>query len=96
MEPLHCFFKNRSQGGLPYHQILLDKASGNITTLAINEGIFRFKLLIYGINSAFECYQKQIEQVISGCQAAKNVSDDILFWGKANSDHDQHLDQVLQ
>ena len=41
-----------------YHQILLDEAYRNITALAVHKGIFRFKLLIYRINGAFDCFQK--------------------------------------
>ena len=38
-----------------YHQIMLDEESRNITAFVVHEGIFRFKRLIYGINSGFEC-----------------------------------------
>ena len=79
-----------------YHQIMLNEESRNITAFAVHEGIFRFKRLIYGINSGFECFQKQIEQVISGIPKAKNISDDILIWGKAQEDHDSTLSNILK
>ena len=79
-----------------YHQIMLNEESRNITAFAVHEGIFRFKRLIYGINSGFECFQKQIEQVISGIPNPKNVSDDILIWGKAQEDHDSTLSNILK
>ena len=79
-----------------YHQIMLNEESRNITAFAVHEGIFHFKRLIYGINSSFECFQKQIEQVISGIPNAKNISDDILIWGKAQEDHDSTLSNILK
>ena len=79
-----------------YHQIMLDEESRNITAFAVHEGIFRFKRLIYGMNNSFECFQKQIEQVISGIPNAKNISDDILIWGKAQEDHDSTLSNILK
>ena len=79
-----------------HHQIMLNEGSRNITAFAVHEGIFHFKRLIYGINSGFECFQKQIEQVISGIPNAKNISDDILIWGKAQEDHDSTLSNILK
>ena len=35
--------------------------------------------------------KKQIEQVISCCQAAKNISGDILIWVKTNSNLDKNI-----
>ena len=78
-----------------YHQIMLAEESRHITTFATNDGLFRFKRLIYGISSAFESFQKQIELVIQGCKSAKNISDDILIWGKTQEEHDENLKQVL-
>ena len=40
--------------------------------------------------------QKQIEQVISDIPNAKNISDDILIWGKAQEDYDSTLSNILK
>ena len=45
-------------------------------------------------HSAFECFQKQIEVVLTGLKSAKYISDDILIWGESQVDHDQNLDKV--
>ncbi len=50
-----------------YHQIELHPDSRDITSFPTHKGLFRYKRLIYGISSAFESFQKQIELVISGC-----------------------------
>ena len=78
-----------------YHQIVLHKDSRHITTFATHEGLFQYKRLIFGINSAFESFQKRIELVLHGCKGAKNVSDDILIWGKDDEDHRKNLNEVL-
>jgi len=63
-----------------YHQIQLEEESRHITTFATYLGLFRHKRLIFGISSAFELFQKQIEIVIRDCPKTKNISDDILVW----------------
>ena len=50
--------------------------------LAPHKGIFKYKLLIYGINSAFESFQHQIEQVVSGCSRVKSINDNISYGKK--------------
>lgn len=78
-----------------YHQLLLHPDSRDITTFATHEGIFRYKRLIFGINSAFEIFQKRIELVINKCEGAKNISDDILVWGETLEEHNRRLHDVL-
>ena len=78
-----------------YHQIKLHEDSRDITTFATHEGLFRYKRLTYGVSSAFESFQKQIEIVISGCPGSKNISDDILIWGSSEQEHSRHLVTVL-
>ena len=44
---------------LGFHQIELDEESRDITTFAAHEGLFRYKRLSYGVNSAPETYQHE-------------------------------------
>ena len=53
-----------------YHQLMLHEDSRHITAFATHKGVHRYKRLIYGVSSAFESFQKKIEQVISGCEGA--------------------------
>ena len=78
-----------------YHQLVLLPDSRHITAFATHEGVHQYRRLTYGVNSAFESFQKQIEIAITGCKGTKNVSDDILIWGRNQEDHDNNLDQVL-
>ena len=78
-----------------YHQLELHPDCRDITTFATHKGLFRYKRLIYGVSSAFESFQRQIEIVIAGCPGAKNISDDILVWGTTEEEHNSRLNQVL-
>ena len=77
-----------------YHQLELHPDCRDITTFATHKGLFRYKRLIYGVSSAFESFQRQIEIVIAGRPGAKNISDDILVWGTTEEEHNSHLNQA--
>jgi len=79
-----------------YHQLELDEDSRSITTFASHIGLFRYKRLSFGINSAAEIFQKSIEEVLQGIDGVRNISDDITVFGKNQSDHDDALQAVLQ
>jgi len=79
-----------------YHQLELDEDSRSITTFATHIGLFRYKRLSFGINSAAEIFQKSIEEVLQGIDGVRNISDDITVFGKNQSDHDDALQAVLQ
>ena len=65
-----------------YHQLELAKDSRSITTFATHIGLFRYKRLSFGINSAAEIFQKSIEEVLQGIEGVRNISDieDITRW----------------
>lgn len=45
---------------------------------------------------ASEIVQETIRTVIQNVQNAKNISDDIIVYGKSQQEHDQALDAVMQ
>ena len=79
-----------------YHQLELEENSRGITTFATHIGLFRYKRLSFGVNSAAEIFQKSIEEVLQGVEGARNISDDIIVFGKNQVDHDEALRAVLQ
>ena len=80
-----------------YHQIMLkDDGSRDITTFVTNKGLYRYKRLNFGISSASEMYQHVIEQVLQGCEGARNISDDIIVHEKTKEEHDQRVCKVLE
>ena len=50
---------------------------------------------MFGISAAPEIYQHTIQQVLHGLPGVKNISDDIIVFGKYKSEHDKNLHGVL-
>ena len=79
-----------------YHQLELENNSRYITTFSTHLGIYRYKRLNFGICSASEIFQETIRQVIQNIPGARNISDDILVYGKDQDSHDKALRSVLR
>ena len=79
-----------------YHQLQLNKKSRYITTFSTHIGLFRYKRLNFGINSAAEVFQNTIHDILSDIPGVLNVSDDILVHAKTPEEHDVRLRLVLQ
>ena len=48
------------------------------------------------MSCAPECYQRVIQQVLEGCEGTHNISDDIIVYGKSQTEHDERLHRVFQ
>ena len=79
-----------------YHQLTLAEESRNLTTFTTHEGLRRYKRLCFGVNSAAEIFQNTISQTIQDISNAKNMSDDVIIWGKNLEEHNTALTKVLQ
>lgn len=79
-----------------YHQLELNEESRPITTFITHQGLYRYKRLCFGINSAAELFQQKIEDMLQGIQGVKNISDDIIIFARNEIEHDKILKQVLQ
>ncbi|XP_036347851.1 uncharacterized protein LOC118757229, partial [Rhagoletis pomonella] len=53
------------------------------------QGLFRYKRLMFGINSAPEIFQRVIEKLLCSCNNAFNYIDDIIVFGKTEQEHDE-------
>ena len=78
-----------------FHQITLDKESRNITTFVTHYGLYRYKRLMFGLNSVSEIYQKVISDVLKSCNGVANIADDIIVFGTNASKHNARLHAVL-
>jgi hypothetical protein len=78
-----------------YHQLELHPDSRYITTFSTHVGLFQYKRLIFGLNSAAEIFQHTIQELLTDIPGARNVSDDIICFGKTQSDHDRALHDTL-
>jgi hypothetical protein len=56
-----------------FYQVELEESSRYITTFVCHKGLYRYKRLMFGINSAPELHQKIVQQTIQdipGCSTA--------------------------
>ena len=78
-----------------YHQLELHPESRHITTFTTHVGLRRYKRLMFGINAASEIFQNEIENLLVGLPGYKNISDDIIVYGRDAKEHDENLRGVL-
>ena len=79
-----------------YHQLELTPDSREITTFVTHCGLFRYKRLLFGVNSASEQYQHEIQTALAGIDGQENISDDIIVHGKDQAEHDANLELVIK
>ncbi|CAB3992860.1 Transposon Tf2-9 poly, partial [Paramuricea clavata] len=79
-----------------YHQIELHPESRPITTFATQKGLYQYTRLMFGVSSAPEVYQHIIQQILQGLPGVRNISNDIIVFGKTKDEHDQNLNNVIQ
>ena len=79
-----------------YHQLELTTESRDITTFVIHCGLYRYKRSPFGVNSASEQYQHEIQRALAGLEGQVNISDDIIVHGKNQEEHDARLGSVIK
>ncbi|CAB4026663.1 Retrovirus-related Pol poly from transposon, partial [Paramuricea clavata] len=62
-----------------YHRLELHPDSRFITTFSTHEGLFQYKRLNYGTNSAAEIFQNVLQQNLSDIRGVKNLVDEIII-----------------
>ena len=78
-----------------YNQIELAEESRYITTFATHKGLYRYRRLFFGVNSASEIFQEMIRQTLSGLEGCVNIADDILCYGSNQAEHDANLEAIF-
>ena len=79
-----------------YHQLELDATSREITTFSTPFGLRRLKRLTLGVTIASEHDQQTLERkVFYDLQNVRNISDDVIIWGKSQREHDFYLQKAL-
>ena len=79
-----------------YHQLELDVGSRHLTTFSTPWGLKRYTRLNFGTVVAQEVFHEEVKKTIAGVQGAKNITDDIIVYGKTPELHDQALKDTLQ
>ena len=79
-----------------FWQIEMDPESSKLTTFITPFGRYRFNRLPFGITSAPEHFQRRMNEILADMEGAVCLIDDILIYGKSQSEHDQRLLAVLK
>ena len=79
-----------------YHQLELAPESRYITTFTTHEGLYRYRRLNFGTNSATEIYQNVLQRTLNDLPGVKNIADDVLIYGKTKKEHDEALECCLK
>ena len=79
-----------------FHQIELHPDSHDITTFAAPDGLYRYKLLFFGVNMATEKFQQLIWQILKDCPGAHNLHDNVRVVGSDQKEHDENLERVMR
>ena len=57
-----------------------------------HDGPYCYKRLMFGVTSAPEIYMYQ--QALHGCEGMRNMSDEIILYGKDDQQHDERLEKT--
>ncbi|CAB4005333.1 Hypothetical predicted protein [Paramuricea clavata] len=79
-----------------YHQLELTPESRKYTTINTHHGLYQYKRLVLGVNSAMSIFQRTIENVLKGLPGCCVRIDDILVTGETDEIHMENLHRVLQ
>ncbi len=67
-----------------------------MTTFTTPWGRYRFNVLPFGISSGSEKFQKRMSQIFEGLDGVECNIDDILVYGRTQTEHDRRLEAVLR
>lgn len=73
-----------------YFQLPLHEESRDLTAF-MHEGLFRFWSVPFGLASAPFAFQKMLSTVLQGSKNVAHYLDDIIVWGRTQSEHDSML-----
>lgn len=79
-----------------YFQLALHEESRDLTSFITHDRLFRFCRVLYGLASAPSAFQKMLATVLQGLPNVANYLDDIILWGRTQTEHDDTLKAVVQ
>lgn len=81
-----------------YWQTAMDERDADKTAFVTRRGVFKFKVLSFGLANAPALFQRLMDYVLSGLtwEACLVYLDDIIIWADSFEEHIRRLSQVLQ
>jgi len=81
-----------------YWQTAMDEKDADKTAFVTRRGVFRFKVLSFGLANAPALFQRLMDYVLAGLtwEACLVYIDDIIIWADSFSNHLHRLSQVFQ
>ena len=74
-----------------YWQVVLDPESRKYTTMALDIGRFQWKRMPMGTAVASDIFQRKLDSVYIGLPGVTGIADDMVVYGKTESEHDWNL-----
>ena len=71
-----------------YWHCELDDKSSYLTTFVTGNGRYRWLRLPFGLKVSSEIFQRKLNESLAGLKGVACIADDILVYGKSESDHD--------
>ena len=91
-----CSFFSKLDLSAAYNQVTLSDAAAELTTINTPFGLFRYRVLPFGIASAPAIFQRTMDRILEGLPRAFGYLDDIVVGGTSEADHLANLERVLQ
>ena len=79
-----------------YWNIQLDHESSLYTTFNSPHGRYRFLRLPFGLICAQDIFQKKVDEAFGDLPGVTGIADDIVIYGRDQSDHDANLRAVME
>jgi hypothetical protein len=78
-----------------YLQLELAEDRRYLTSFVTHEGVFRFRLLPFGLASGLSAFHQVIRRILDGLEGCVSILDDILIYGRTIAEHDERLRRML-
>ena len=77
-------------------QIPLSDDSKPLTTITTPWGLYQYNFLPFGISVSSAVFQRTIDRILNGLDGVKAYQDDIIIFGKSQTEHNLRLQKLLQ
>lgn len=74
----------------------LDSKCRDITAFATKNGVFQFTRLMFGLKSAPELFNRELDRIFANHKGISKYCDDFLIFGGTQEEHDTNLNAVLK